>query len=183
MQSSVSQCAPNLDKCSDSSIGTDHKYQNIRFLNSTSNYGIGGAACVTLSYPSKESEFVYFNSIDSNDYRVLELLYSDAKLKSSNIINSTNVKAMFYITDSILTIENCVIIKPQTTLLQSNGVVVFVNTYSDEKYDNHSFIDESETICIKIEAGIFFDVTEYDGGYVYLNQMIIFEVFILIFDI
>jgi len=85
--SSCRLCGANPTKCGDSSIKLDGGIHHLKSINSTSNYGNGGAALASL-WSSDDGNYIkYSQCIDSHDYDVVEVFYNPCLVSHVNIIN------------------------------------------------------------------------------------------------
>lgn len=147
----VRRCGITEDLCTDSSVKTLNNEAKVQNYNSTYNFGINGAAGISIIGAVSGSYIRFINVVDTFDTDAIE---SSALFTaySCNFINTSGCISFFLYSSSDNTIkfDTCVFIETKSPFSSSNKACLLVNCIADTSITGMSYKENPDTIFITI---------------------------------
>ena len=140
-------CGPDSQKCSDSTY-LINGIVKAEFLNSTSNYGVGGSSALNVIGNCASSYAKYINDIDSHEAIVISAF--DLIVLYSNIIDSTNVGygLIYSLENDQITFQNCTFINIPNKISWTDTTCKFISCSCNKQIDGITYTISPETYNI-----------------------------------
>ena len=139
--------------CSDSSLMITSSIGNIKYLNSTNNYGYSGSAAFSFNNAEEGSNVMYANVVDGIDDYILETSSAIITVDNTNFLNLTNsYKGIIYMNENFLfTFNYCVFWNTGTKIFCSENFNIKCNNcISDRTFGNPIKTETSDIETVQI---------------------------------
>ena len=146
-------CGYSELESSDSSFGLGNALFIIEYMNSSHNYGFGGGSGYSYSFCKENSYAKYTNILNGKDHHMIEAVYCEYNVYSSNFINCSELNAgiIYQSNDYSITFNSCNFLNTGTINFCVNAQKFnAINSYSDREYSPLIQTNNVETAKIKL---------------------------------
>ena len=146
-------CGYSELESSDSSFGLGNALFIIEYMNSSHNYGFGGGSGYSYSFCKENSYAKYTNILNGKDNHMIEAVYCEYNVYTSNFINCSELNAgiIYQSNDYSITFNSCNFLNTGTINFCVNAQKFnAINSYSDREYSPLIETNNVETAKIKL---------------------------------
>ena len=142
-------CGYSELESSDSSFGLGNALFIIEYMNSSHNYGFGGGSGYSYSFCKENSYAKYTNILNGKDHHMIEAVYCEYNVYSSNFINCSELNAgiIYQSNDYSITFIDCSINPSDFERVSGRGSVITDN-WTPESTFVIEYVGYNTAFCI-----------------------------------